>query len=148
MSRNALDDVTGAAVLQHPGSAAAFADLGSSRNASQANVVCRVPKFDPRTRRGDMSRLSVTIFEVESDQGEHRNLMHVIAAPQHHRTMWLLKQARANAFTPTAIVQNETVKRGIQAACGIRSISAVRASPWKVWGRTCRSGIDNRRRLR
>jgi hypothetical protein len=137
-----------AAVLQHAGSATAFADLGSSRNAGRADVVCGVAKFDRRTRRRDVSGLSLTVFEVESDQREHRNLMHVIAAPQHQRVMWLFRQARANAFTPTAIVQNETVKCGIQAACGIQSISAVRASPWKVWGRTCRSGIDNRRRLR
>jgi hypothetical protein len=110
VSRNTLDDVASAAVLQHAGSATAFADLGSSR-------------------RHHMSGLSLTVFEIESDQGKHINLMHVIAAPQHHRVMWLLRYERANAFTPTAIVQNETVKSGIQAACGIRSMSAVRASP-------------------
>jgi hypothetical protein len=129
VSRNTLDDVASAAVLQHAGSVTAFADLGSSRNACRVDVVCGAAKFDRSTRRRHVSGLSLTVFEIESDQGEHRNLMHVIAAPQHHRVMWLLRYQRANAFTPTAIVQNETVKSGIQAACGIRSMSAVRASP-------------------
>jgi hypothetical protein len=129
VSRNTLDDVAGAAVLQHAGAATAFADLGSSRNACRVDVVCGAAMFDRRARRRHVSGLSLTVFEIDSDQGEHRNLMQVIAAPQHHRVMWLLRYMRANAFTPTAIAQNETVKSGIQAACGIRSISAVRASP-------------------
>jgi hypothetical protein len=103
VSRNTLDDVAGAAVLQHAGSTTAFADSGSSRNAWRVDVVCGAAKFYCRTRRRHVSGLSLTVFEIESDQGEHRNLMHVIAAPQHHRAMWLLRYVRANAFTPTAI---------------------------------------------
>lgn len=72
MSRNTVDDVASAAVLQRAGSTTAFADLGSSRNAGRANVVCGAVKFDRRARRRDVSGLSVTVFEVESDQGKHK----------------------------------------------------------------------------